>query len=111
QAPVAPVQGTGQLPRVGPLTLPTARLPGSADTVILDRPNTDITITLGSGAHNIRKLYAREALNITNGLLTINYIPSPGSTPIAAQFSAPVTLSGGILSVHTLQVDATRTFT
>jgi autotransporter-associated beta strand protein len=69
-------------------------------------------VTLGSGVHNIRKLYVREALNITNGSLTINYVPSADSTPIAAQFSGPVTLSGsGSLAVHTLQVDATRMFT
>jgi autotransporter-associated beta strand protein len=110
--PIAPVQGPGQVPRVGPLTLPAVRLPGSNDTVVLDRPNTNVTITLGSGAHNIRKLYVREGLNITNGSLTVNYIPSPDSTPIAGQFSGSVLLGGsGNLSVHTLQVDATRTFT
>jgi autotransporter-associated beta strand protein len=110
--PVAPVQGPGQVARVGSLTLPATRLPGSNDTVILDRPNTNITVTLGSGTHNIRKLYVRETLNVTNGSLTINYIPSPDSTPIAAQFSGPVTLSGSAsLSVHTLQVDAAQTFT
>jgi len=110
--PVAPVQGPGQVPRVGSLTLPTARLPGSNDTVVLERPSANVTVTLGSGTHNIRKLYVREALNITNGSLTINYMPSVDSTPVAAQFSGAVTLSGsGNLSVHTLQVDATRTFT
>jgi autotransporter-associated beta strand protein len=110
--PVAPVQGPGQVPRVGSLTLPTTRLPGSNDTVVLERPNTNVTVTLGSGVHNIRKLYVREALNITNGSLTINYVPSADSTPIAAQFSSPVTLSAsGSLNVHTLQVDATRAFT
>ena len=110
--PVAPIQAPGQLARVGPLTLPTTRLPAGDDTVILDRPNTNITVTIGSGAHTIRKLYAREALNITNGSLVINYIPSSDSTPISAQFSAPVALSGtGSLRGHTLQVDATRTFT
>jgi autotransporter-associated beta strand protein len=108
--PIAPVQGPGQEPRVGTLTLPATRLPGSNDTVILERPS-NVTVTLGSGTHNIRKLYVREALNITNGSLTINYIPSADSTPIAAQFSAPVTLTGGGLSVHTLQVDGTRVFT
>jgi autotransporter-associated beta strand protein len=111
QAPIAPVQGAGQVPRVGPLTLPAARLPASSDTIVLDRPNANVTVTLSSGTHNIRKLYVREGLNITGGTLTINYIPSPDSTPEAAQFSGPVTLSGsGNLSVHTLQVDATRTF-
>lgn len=110
QTPVAPVQGPGQLSRVGPLTLPTERLPGSDDTVILDRSGASVTVTLASGAHNIRKLEVREALNITGGSLTINYVPSADSTPIAAQFSAPVTLDGGSLSVHTLQVDALQNF-
>lgn len=112
QTPIAPVQGPGQVPRVGSLTLPAARLPASTDTVILDRPTTNITVTLGSATHNIRKLYVREALNITGGSLTINYVPSPDSSAESAQFSGPVTLSGsGILGVHTLLVDATRTFT
>ena len=112
QAPVAPVQGPGQVPRVGSLTLPAARLPSSGDTVILDRPTTNITVTLSSAPHNIRKLYVREALNITGGALTINYVPSPDSTPESARFSAPVTLSGsGVLGVHTLQVDTAQTFT
>ena len=121
QAPVAPVQGPGQVARVGALTLPTPRLPGAAgtavtdglnDTVILERANANVTVTLSSGAANIRKLYAREALNITGGSLNINYVPSADSTPISAQFSAPVALSGaGSLNVHTLQVDASQTFT
>lgn len=122
QAPVAPVQGPGQVARVGTLVLPTPRLPGADDapnnvdgqndTVILDRPNADITVTLSSGAHNIRKLYAREALNITGGSLTVNYTPVADSTPISAQFSAAVSLGGDAsFEVHTLQVDATKTFT
>jgi autotransporter-associated beta strand protein len=96
-------------------------LPGAAgsgvtssqhDTVILERPNANITVTLASGTHNIRKLYMRETLNLTGGSLTVNYVPSPDSTPVSAQFSGSVTLSGsGSLSVHTLQVDATQTFT
>jgi autotransporter-associated beta strand protein len=109
-APVAPVQGPGQVPRVGTLTLPTPRLPGSNDTVILERPIANVEVTLNSGTHNIRKLYVRERLNIANASLTINYVPSPDSTPVAAQFSAPVTLGSGNLSVHTLQVDATCQF-
>jgi autotransporter-associated beta strand protein len=120
QAPVAPVQGPGQVARVGSLTLPSVRLPGAAgsgvnsgqnDTVILDRPNANVTVTLSTGTHNIRKLYAREALNIMGGSLNVNYTPSADSTPIAGQFSAPVNLSGGSLSIHTLLVDATQTFT
>jgi autotransporter-associated beta strand protein len=110
--PVAPVQGPGQVPRVGSLTLPAIRLPGSNDTVVLDRPNANVTVTLDSGTHDIRKLYVRETLNMTGGSLAIHYVPSADSTPVAAQFSGPVSLSGsGNLSVHTLQVDTNRTFT
>ncbi len=110
--------------------MPTARLPGAAgsgptsgqyDTVILERPNANITVTLSTGTHNIRKLYMRETLNITGGSLTVNYKPTYRANdsadvlhggPVSAQFSGPVTLSGsGSLTVHTLQVDATKTFT
>jgi autotransporter-associated beta strand protein len=50
-------------------------------------------------------------LNITGGSLTVNYVPATDSTPIAAQFSERVSLGGNSsLSVHTLQVDATRDF-
>ncbi len=131
--------GTGQLAPIGTQVLPTPRLPGAAgtgpavtsgvnDTVILERPNANITVTLSTGAHNIRKLYMREALNITGGSLTINYDPNydndfdnnPATTfpnalrsgPISAQFSGPVSLGGtGSLNVNSLQVDATQTFT
>ena len=110
--PIAPVQGPGQMARVGSLTLPATRPPGGNDTVILDRPGANITVTLSSGTHSIRKLYVRETLNITGGSLTASYVPSWDSTTIAAQFSGPVTLSGsGGLSLHTLQVDAAQTFT
>src|ERR1035437_7963100 len=131
QVVVAPVTPTNQAPpyaNTGPL--PTARLPGAArsgptsgqyDTVILERPSANITVTLSTGSYNIRKFYMRETLNITGGSLTINYNPTyraDDSTtvlhggPLSAQLSGPVTLSGsGSLTVHTLQVDATRTFT
>lgn len=132
QTPVAPIQAAGQLTPIGTQTLPTPRLPGAAgsgptsgqyDTVILERPNADITVTFSTGSINIRKLYMRETLNITGGSLTINYDPNYASDtvnypnalrsgPISAQFSGPVTLSGtGSLSVNTLQVDAGQTFT
>ncbi len=112
QTPVAPVQGPGQVARVGTLVLPTVRLPGANDTVILERPSAGIDVTLSSGTHTIRKLYVRETLNITGGSLTVNYVPSADSTPIAAQFSAPVSLNGDAsLSVHTLQVDVGQVFT
>jgi autotransporter-associated beta strand protein len=123
-------------PRQGSTTLPVPRLPGAAgsgpnsgqnDTVILERPNANITVTLSSGTHNIRKLYVRESLDITGGSLTINYnpdyaVPEDGSGnplypnavrsgPISAQFSGRVSIGGNAsLSVHTLQVDATRDF-
>ena len=78
--------------------------------MILERPSANITVTLSTGTHNIRKLYMREALNITGGSLTINYdpnypVPVDGngdpiypnavrSGPLSAQFSGAVTLSG-----------------
>ena len=130
QTPVAPVTPADQATPYATGGLPTARLPGAAgtgptsgqyDTVILERPNANITVTLSTGTHNIRKLYMRETLNITGGSLTINFNPTYRADnlsdvlhggPVSAQFSGPVTLSGSArLSVHTLQVDPTRTFT
>jgi len=132
QPVVTPTPGAGQATPYSYDSddLPTARLPGAAgsgptsgqyDTVILERPSANITATLSTGTHNIRKLYMRETLNITGGSLTINYDPTYRSDnsstvlhggDISAQFSGAVSISGGAsLSVHTLQVDATRTFT
>lgn len=111
QTPVAPVISPGQLTPLATGPLPTPRLPGTNDTVILERPDVNITVTLSSGAQNIRKLYVREALEITGGSLTINYTPSPDSTTNAAQFSAPVSINNATLNVHTLQVDDAQTFT
>jgi autotransporter-associated beta strand protein len=130
QTVVAPVTPADQATPYATRPLPTARLPGAAgsgptsgqyDTMILERPAANITVTLSTGTYNIRKLYMRETLNLTGGSLTINYAPTyraDDSTtvlhggPVSAQFSGPVTLSGSAsLSVHTLQVDATRTFT
>jgi autotransporter-associated beta strand protein len=129
QTPVAPVTPRDQATPYATGGLPAPRLPGAAgsgvtsgqyDTVILERPSANITVTLSSGSYNIRKMYMRESLEITGGALTINYNPNyrldNSSTvrhggPISAQFSGPVTMSGGSLSVHTLQVDANKTFT
>lgn len=111
QAPVAPVQGPGQVPRVGPLTLPAARLPGPLDTVVLDRTAASVAVTLGAGTHEVRKLVTREALNLDGGSLTVNYTPVAESTPYSALFAAPVSLGGASLSVHTLQVDPTGVLT
>lgn len=130
QTPVAPVTGAGQATPYATGGLPTARLPGAAgsgptsgqyDTVILERPTANITVTLSTGTHNIRKLYMRETLNLTGGSLTVNYSPNyrPDTSttvlhggPISAQFSGAVTLSGSAsLSAHTVQVDSSRIFT
>lgn len=130
QTPVAPVTPPDQTTPYATGGLPTPRTPGAAgsgptsgqyDTVILERPSANITVTLSSGAYNIRKLYMRETLNLTGGSLTINYDPTyraDNSTtvfhggPISAQFSGPVALSGNAaLNVHTLQVDTNRVFT
>jgi autotransporter-associated beta strand protein len=130
-APYIPHVGAGQATPSSGGALPAPRLPGKAgsgpastsgihDTVILERPSADINVTLSSGAYNIRKLYMRETLNITGGSLTINYDPNyrPDNSstvlhggPLSAQISGNASLSGtGSLSVHTMQVDATRTF-
>ncbi|MGB7160545.1 MAG: glycoside hydrolase family 25 protein, partial [Tepidisphaeraceae bacterium] len=80
QTPVAPVQGPGQVARFGSLTLPTPRLPGQPDTVNagisgaddtvnLNRTNENITVTLSTGAYNIRRLNLNETLNVTGGTL------------------------------------------
>jgi autotransporter-associated beta strand protein len=130
QTPVAPVTGAGQTTPYATGGLPTPRLPGAAgtgptsgqyDTVILERPTANITVTLSTGSHNIRKLYMRETLNLTGGSLTVNYSPKyrPDTSttvlhggPVSAQFSGAVTLSGSAsLSAHTVQVDSSRTFT
>ncbi len=130
QTPVAPVTPPDQAPPYSTGPLPAARLPGASgsgptsgqyDTVILDRPAANITVTLSSGSHNIRKLYMRETLNFVGGSLTINYSPTYRADdtvdvlhggPISAQFSGPVTLSNtASFSVHTLQVDTNRVFT
>lgn len=131
QPAVAPVTPSNQSTPFNPGPVPTPRLPGAAgtgptsgqyDTVILERPNSNIAVTISAGSHNVRKLYMRETLNITGGSLTINYDPnynfnvgvtdSLRSGPVSAQFSGAVTLSGtGSLSVNTLQVDNAQTFT
>ena len=113
KAPIVPVPGEGQVAPIGLQTLPTPRLPGAAgtgitaghnDTVLLERADADITVTLSTGTHNIRKLFMKETLNITGGSLTINYDPNYNfnvgnekayrSGPISAQFSGAVSLGG-----------------
>ena len=111
QAPVAPVQGPGQVPRVGPLTLPSVRLPGPDDTVVLERDSADVTISVTSGSHEIRKLVTREAFEITGGALTVNYVPSADSTTYSARFSSPVSVTeNGSLAAQVVEVDPGETF-
>lgn len=129
--PIVPVPGAGQVPPIGAQILPTPRVPGAAgsaitsgqhDTVILDRPNAEITVTHSTGDHNVRKLFVREQLNISGGSLNVNYDPDYPSNPgfpaairsgtVSARFSKPVSLSGeGSFTVHTLQVDPQASLT
>jgi GH25 family lysozyme M1 (1,4-beta-N-acetylmuramidase) len=106
QTPVAPVQGPGQVPRYGPLTLPNPRLPGEDDsgnnvsgindTVVLDRSAADITVTLSTGTHLIRRLFVRETLEITGGGVAGKYARvDAGHT---------LNLSGGTLAFDTLHL-------
>ena len=121
QPVTAPVSAAGQLTPIGTQTLPTPRLPGASgsgptsgqfDTVILDRPTADITVTLSTGTHTIRKLYVREGFVMSGGALTVNYVPVAESTPMSMQVSSSMSISGGArLSAHTIQVDAARTLT
>jgi autotransporter-associated beta strand protein len=101
-----PVQGPGQVPRVGPLTLPNPRLPGrddlpnnvfgKDDTVILDRPTADITVTLSAEQYYIRKLYLRETLNIVGGGLAGEFARvDAGQT---------INLNGGQIAFDTLEL-------
>lgn len=121
QPATAPPRASGQLTPIGTQTLPTPRLPGAAgtgptsgqhDTVILDRPNADIAVTLSSGSHTIRKFYVRETFAMTGGTLSVGYVPVAESTPNSMEVSAPVSITGGArLSAHTIDVDAARSLT
>jgi autotransporter-associated beta strand protein len=121
QTPATPVSAPGQLTPIGTQTLPTPRLPGTSgtaptsgrfDTVILDRPTADISVTLSSGTFSIRKFYVRESFAMTGGSLTVNYVPVAESTPLSVQVSASTSISGSAsFSAHTIQVDAARRLT
>jgi autotransporter-associated beta strand protein len=104
QTPVAPVQGPGQVPRYGPMTLPNPRLPGADDaannvvgandTVVLDRPTANITVTLSTGEHFIRRLFVREKLDITGGSLAGSFAQVDAAHTLA--------LSGGQIAFNTI---------
>ncbi len=88
QAPVAPVQGPGQVARVGSLTLPAARMPGLQDNVSLNRPNENITITLDRGFQSVRRFNLNERLNVSNGALVASLSGQVGA-------GGTLSLSGG----------------
>jgi fibronectin-binding autotransporter adhesin len=120
QPVVTPPVMSGQLAPLSTV-MPTPRLPGAAgsgptagsnDTVILERPTANITVTLSTGSHNVRKLYQRETLNITGGSLNINYVPVAESTLFSARLQGATSISGNAsLSGHTIWVDPAITFT
>ena len=130
QPVTAPVTPSDQATPYATGPLPAPRLPGAPgsgptsgqyDTVIIERPKANVTVTVSGGTHHIRKLYMREALDLTGGSLTINYDPTyradhsayvQHAGPVSAQCSGPVSIAGNAsLTVHTLQVDATRVLT
>lgn len=110
QTPVDPVPGPGQVTPSRRYSLPEERLPAGDDTVVLRRDSSNITVTLATGAHTIRKLEVYESLLITGGSLTLSYEPVAESTSYTALIEGPVILSGGTLSGHTLEVGAGHTF-
>lgn len=62
-----------------------ARTPEGDDTVILDRPSANPTITLSSGVHSIRRLTNKETLSLAGGTLSVSK---------TATVSGPTNLSG-----------------
>ncbi|HYO08557.1 MAG TPA: autotransporter-associated beta strand repeat-containing protein [Tepidisphaeraceae bacterium] len=92
---------------------PAARLPGAIDTIVLDSASFGGSITLNAGSHTIRKLLVREALDITGGSLTANFVPRSDLnhyTSASVEVDGPLTVSGsGALGAHTIQVNASRT--
>jgi autotransporter-associated beta strand protein len=90
ETPTAPVQGPGQVARVGTLVLPTPRAPGrpgennitgADDSVILDRSSESITVTIDSTtpAVSIRRLTLNERLNVSGSTLGVRLTGIVGS--------------------------------
>jgi autotransporter-associated beta strand protein len=114
ETPVAPVQGPGQVARVGTMVLPTPRMPGrndavtgvlgANDTVNLDRPNQNVTVTIDSTtpAIGIRRLNLNERLNVTGGSLNVGLtgFVSTGGT---------LALSGGTVTINDVTITADGT--
>jgi hypothetical protein len=55
-----------------PLNWSTNNLPGPLNDVIIDVPESDITVVLGEGDHNVRSLSSSESIDIRAGSLTLN---------------------------------------
>lgn len=94
QNPAAPVQGPGQVARVGTLDLPVARLPGLQDNVDINRPNENITVTLDRGYQSVRRFNLNERLNVSGGALNASLSGQVGA-------GGTLSLSGG--NVHFTQ--------
>jgi GH25 family lysozyme M1 (1,4-beta-N-acetylmuramidase) len=111
ETPVAPVQGPGQVARVGTMVLPTPRMPGRPDaatgvtgqddTVNLNRPNENITVTVDSTTPtiNIRRLILNERLNVTGGSLNSRLTGVVGT-------GGTLAISGGTVGIDDLTVNS-----
>jgi GH25 family lysozyme M1 (1,4-beta-N-acetylmuramidase) len=111
ETPVAPVQGPGQVARVGTMVLPTPRMPGTNDaatgvlgandTVNLLRPNEDITVTIDSTtpAIGIRRLNLNERLNVTGGSLNVGLTGFVGA-------GGTLAVSGGTVTIDDVTIQS-----
>jgi autotransporter-associated beta strand protein len=111
EEPVAPVQGPGQVARVGPLTLPNARMPGQPDaplgvtgaddTVILNRAGANVIVTIDSAtpAIGIRRLVLNERLNVTGSTLGVSKTAVIGT-------GGTLAVSGGVTTIDDVTVNS-----
>lgn len=113
QTPVAPVQGPGQVARVGSMVLPTPRLPGAAgsgvtagvnDTVLLDRSAANITVTFDNTvpATSFRRLQLNERLVVTGSTLDVSLTGFAGA-------GGQLALSGGTTTIEQAQFNTGST--
>jgi GH25 family lysozyme M1 (1,4-beta-N-acetylmuramidase) len=111
ETPVAPVQGSGQVARVGTMVLPTPRMPGTNDagtgvlgandTVNLNRPSENITVTIDgtTPAVGIRRLNLNERLNVTGGSLNVGLTGFVGT-------GGTLAVSGGTVTINDVTVNS-----